>query len=152
MLQNFYPQLLAVHSFLRWFVLIAAVAAILVALAGWSGKRPADGSLRRYSLIFVSLIDFEFLLGLLIYFAASPITRAALQNFGAAMQQHESRFFAVEHVTFMLLAVICAHVGAVLSRKGANEARKHRGAAIAYIISFLLILGGIPWFRPLFRF
>ena len=151
MLQNFYPQLLTFHGLLRWLVLLAALLAIGAALAGWSGNRPSTSGLRRFGAIFVGLVDLEFILGILLYFFASPITRTALQNFGAAMKQHESRFFAVEHVTFMLLALVCAHIGSVLARKGATEARKHRGAAIAYLISLLLILGGIPWFRPLFR-
>jgi hypothetical protein len=57
----------------------------------------------------------------------------------------------VEHSFVMLLAVVCAHVGGILSRKGKTEMAKYRGAAVAFIISLLLILGGIPWWRPLFR-
>ncbi|MGH8093571.1 MAG: hypothetical protein ACREIF_08870 [Chthoniobacterales bacterium] len=152
MLQNLYPQLLALHGFLRWVVLAAAVAAIFVAFSGWSGTKPAGTNLRKFSVIFVIAIDLELLVGLLLFFGASPITRAALANFGEAMKQHESRFFTVEHTTLMLLAVICAHLGAALSRKGRTDLMKYRGAAVAYSLSLLLLLGGIPWWRPLLRF
>src|SRR5450432_312342 len=138
MLQNLYPFLLAFHGMLRWVVLAAALAAILVALSGWTGTKPAGAKLRRFSVIFVIAIDLELLIGLLLYFGASPITRAALANLGEAMKNQESRFFAVEHTTLMLLAVIGAHVGAALSRKGRTDLMKYRGAAIAYIISLLL--------------
>jgi hypothetical protein len=151
MLQNLYPSLLAAHNTLRWFVLLAALAAILVAASGWSGTKPAGTNLRRFSLIFVIAIDLEFLIGLLLYFFASPITRAALANMGQAMKQHEPRFFTVEHTALMLLAVICAHVGGALSRKARTDLAKYRGSAIAYTISLLLMLYGIPWWRPLLR-
>jgi len=58
----------------------------------------------------------------------------------------------VEHTTLMFLAVVCAHVGGALARKGRTDLKKYRGAAIAFTLSLLLMLGGIPWFRPLFRF
>ena len=51
----------------------------------------------------------------------------------------------------MFLAVICAHVGGALSRKGRTNLMKYRGAAVAYTISLLLVLSGIPWWRPLLR-
>ena len=152
MLQNLYPHLLAFHGLLRWVVLMAAVAAIFVAFSGWSGTKAADKNLRLASVIFVIAIDLELLIGLLLFFGASPITRAAMANLGEAMKQQESRFFTVEHTLLMLLAVLCAHVGAALARKGRTDLMKYRGAAIACTVSLLLLLGGIPWWRPLLRF
>jgi hypothetical protein len=107
--------------------------------------------LRRCSAVFVGAIDLQFLLGLILYFGVSPLTQIAFQNMPAAMKDHELRFFTVEHTTYMLIALISAHVGSALSRKGRTDLRKYRGAAIAYAISLLVILGGIPWWRPLFR-
>ncbi|MEO8043276.1 MAG: hypothetical protein ABI674_00085 [Spartobacteria bacterium] len=152
MLQNLYPHLLAFHGLLRWVALAAAVTAILVALSGWSGTKPAGKNLRLGSLIFVIAMDIQLLLGLVLFFGASPITRAAMADFGAAMKEHESRFFTVEHTLLMLLAVVCAHVGAALARKGRTDLMKYRGPAIAYSVSLLLLLAGIPWWRPLLRF
>ena len=150
-MQNLYPYLLAWHGLFRWVVLATALVAIFVAFSGWSAAQPASANLRRYSLFFVIAMDIEFLLGLLLYFGASPITRAALADFGAAMKQQEPRFFAVEHTTLMLLAVVCAHIGGALSRKGRTESMKYRGAAMAFTLSLLLMLAGIPWWRPFFR-
>jgi hypothetical protein len=146
-----YPHLLALHGMLRWVVLAAAVAAMIVALSGWSGKKPAGPALRRCGIFFVVCIDLEFLLGLILYFVASPLVRAAFHNMAAAMKNHELRFFAVEHTTYMLLAVVCAHLGAALSRKAKTDVVKYRGAAISYAFSLLLIVAGTPWWRPLLR-
>jgi hypothetical protein len=151
MLQNFYPYLLAFHGLLRWVVLAAAVAAIFVAISGWKGPKPISGMFLRFGIIFVLLMDLEFLLGVLLYFGASPLPKMAFQNMAAAMKDHELRFFAVEHTTYMFVAVIFAHVGGALSRKGKTDLAKYRGAAICYSLSLLLILAGIPWWRPLLR-
>ena len=151
MLQNFYPHLLAFHGLLRWVVLAAAVAAIFVAISGWKGTKPVSGMLLRFGIVFVAAMDLEFLLGLLLYFGASPLTKMAFQNMAAAMKDHELRFFAVEHTTYMFVALILAHVGGALSKKGKTDLAKYRGAAICYSLSLLLMLAGIPWWRPLLR-
>ena len=151
MLAEIYPQLLAFHGLVRWFVLAAAIAATLVAFAGWSGTKPA-GKLRLFTVIFVIAMDVQFLIGLALYFWLSPVTKAAFADFAAAMKDKELRFFTVEHTLMMVLALVCAHIGAALSRKGRTDQKKFRGAAIAYTISLILILGGIPWWRPLLRY
>jgi hypothetical protein len=151
MLQNFYPHLLGLHGILRWVTLAAAVAAIVVAASGWSGTKPASAALVRFGIIFVGLMDLQFLLGLILYFGASPVTKAAFQDMAAAMKDHELRFFSVEHTTYMFVAVILAHIGGALSRKAKTDVAKYRGAAICYTLSLLLVLAGIPWWRPLLR-
>ena len=129
MLQNLYPHLLGFHGLFRWVVLAAAVAAIFVAFSGWSGTKPPSANLRRFSVLFVIAMDIELLVGLLLYFGASWTLRAALAS----------------HTMLMLLAVVCAHVGGALSRKAGNDLMKYRGAAVAYTISLLVMLAGIPW-------
>jgi hypothetical protein len=99
----------------------------------------------------VATIDLQLLVGLILYFAVSPLTRMAFQNMAVAMKDHELRFFSVEHTTYMLIAVILAHVGAVMSRRAATDRAKYRAATIAYAISLLVMLAGIPWWRPLLR-
>jgi hypothetical protein len=152
MLQNLYPHLLGLHGILRWVVLAGAIAAILMAASGWSGSKPLSLSLQRFSVIFVAAIDLEFVVGVILYFGASPVTKMAFQNMAAAMKDHELRFFAVEHTTYMFLAVIFAHLGAALIRKAKTNSVKYRGATISYCFSLLLMLAGIPWWRPLLRF
>ena len=150
MLADIYPQLLALHGLLRWFVLGAALAAIFIAFAGWSGQQPG-GKLRLFTVVFVIAMDIEFLIGLVLFIWLSPVTHSAFANFADAIKNREPRFFTLEHTTMTLLALICTHVGAALSRKGRTEQSKHRVAAIAYTIALILILAGIPWWRPLLR-
>ena len=152
MIAAMYPHLLAFHGLLRWVALIAGIIAVVIATSGWSGKKPVTPGLRKSGIAFVITMDLQLLIGLILYFAVSPVTKMAFQNMAAAMKVHELRFFTVEHTTYMLVAVILAHVGGAISRKGKTDRGKYRGASICYILSLLLILAGIPWFRPLLRF
>lgn len=150
-MQAAYPYLLDFHNFLRWVALAAGLAALMVAAGGWSGTKTTNQPLVRFAMIFVASMDLQLLLGLILYFGASPVVHQALQNMSAAMKVKELRFFAVEHTITMLIALVFAHVGGALARKAKTVAGQYRGAAICFALSLLLILVGTPWFRPLFR-
>ena len=148
-----YGLVLDVHSWLRWAVIIAGLWTLLRA---WlPGRRPWTAADDRSVRLFIIALDIQFLLGLLLYFALSPFTRQAMADFGAAMKVAGLRFFAVEHVVGMLVAITLAHIGAARIRKTPPE-RRHRLAAIYFLLALLAILASIPWpgmpaGRPLFR-
>jgi hypothetical protein len=76
----------------------------------------------------------------------------ALGDMGAAMKVKELRFFTVEHTTFMLIAIVLAHIGSIRAKRAATDALKYRRMLVWYAASFLVLLVGIPWvLRPLFR-
>ena len=55
------------------------------------------------------------------------------------------RFFAVEHVAGMLIAIIIAQVGYSISKRAATDRSKFVRATVTYTIAFILILVSIPW-------
>ena len=61
------------------------------------------------------------LLGLLLYFVFSPLTKAALGDFAGAMKDPLMRFWAVEHVFGMVIGVALAHVGHVAGQAGGDR-------------------------------
>ena len=144
-----YTFILATHNIVRWLILIAAVVAIGLATIGWLGKKEWSKADNLSGVIYVSLIDLNVLLGLTLYLFLSPLTRAAFANFGAAMSDDRVRFFTVEHIAGMIIAVILAHIGRSTARKATDALKKHRTAAIWFSLSVAVILLMIPWFRPL---
>ncbi|MEJ2708099.1 MAG: hypothetical protein P8074_10845 [Anaerolineales bacterium] len=144
-----YTTILAIHNVLRWFVILAGLVAVILAYAGWFGKRQWTSADRMAGLFFSIGMDLQVLLGLILYFFLSPLTRAVFQNFGAAMSDAQIRFFGLEHIFYMILALILVHVGRAVSRRPKEAVMKHRNAAIAYTLAFVLILIAIPWWRPL---
>ena len=147
---DIYTVILSLHNLVRWVVVILAILALVRAYRGWLGRREWTDGDRKSGVFFSAALDTQLLLGLILYFI-SPLTRAALQDFGAAMGNPGLRFFALEHVFYMLLAVILVHIGSVRSRRARTDLDKHRLAAIFYTLAVVLILIAIPWSRPLIR-
>ena len=146
-----YPIVLTLHSWVRWIVAIAAIAAVARAFYGWAGKKDWAKLDDQLGLLFSTSLDVQLLLGLILYIFLSPLTQAAFKNFSAAMSDSTLRFFTVEHLLTMIVAVVLGHVGRALSKKAAESVAKHRLAAILYGLATLAILFAIPWSRPLFR-
>ena len=108
-------------------------------------------------MAFVSALDLQLLLGLLLYLVISPSMAEIRANFGAAMKDPVARFWAVEHITSMLVAVVLVHVGRVLGRKAATPDSRRMKLFICFGIATVLMLLAIPWpgmraGRPLLRF
>ena len=116
-----YSATLLLHSWLRWAVILFGLIAIWRAIDGARSRRawlPGDD---RFCKIFLGVLDLQMLLGLLLYFVFSPLTKAALGDFAGAMKDPLMRFWAVEHVFGMIIGVALAHVGHV-----AGQARGDR--------------------------
>ncbi len=152
---NAYSIFLTIHSWTRWAVLITAVLSIVTAWQGWSGGVAWTATKARFASWFVNTTSIQLVIGLILYGALSPITLKAFSDFGAAMKDDVSRFWAVEHTVMMLISVALVHIGAGRIRKGADDKAKHRAAAIFFTIAFVVIMASIPWsginVRPLFR-
>jgi uncharacterized membrane protein HdeD (DUF308 family) len=150
-----YTLVLVLHSWLRWAALVAGVAATVTAFSDRS-KTLAQGRSDMWALVAMSLLDLQMLLGLVLYLVLSPNTRAIFDNFAATMRDPAARFFAVEHVTLMLAAVVLAHLGRVLARKAKTAESKRSRMLICFGLATILMIIGIPWpgmasGRPLFR-
>ncbi len=146
-----YNAVLILHSFVRWLVIVIGIVAFVRAFRGLYGKEmwtPADD---RVGMAFTMSMDVQVLLGLLLYVFFSPLTRIIFRDFGAAMANAGTRFFAVDHIFLMIVALVLAHVGRAASRRAQAAAAKHRRAAIFFGLALLLILVSIPWSRPLLR-
>jgi hypothetical protein len=145
-----YGFILALHNIIRWIVLFFGVLAVGRALLGWLRGKEWTSAERKWGVFFTSAVDTQLLLGFLLYFVLSDITKAALKDFGAAMSNSGLRFFAVEHVLAMVLGVVFAHLGSALPKKVDVSDKKFKRAVIWFGLALLTILAGIPWSRPLF--
>jgi|SRR5215470_12944688 len=149
-----YSLVLTLHSWIRWIALVAGVG---VTLAAIRGKVEGDRSIAdRWGMAAMMALDVQMLLGLILYLGVSPNMQEILNHFGESMRQADTRFWAVEHVTAMMIAVVLAHVGRVLARKAPTVAAKRTRLLITFGLATVLMLVGMPWpgrpgGRPLFR-
>jgi hypothetical protein len=152
-----YSAVLSVHSWLRWVVLILAVLVVVRAVMGRSRQTPWTAADEHAGKWFVASLDLQMLLGLLLYVALSPATAEAFNDFGAAMRISPLRFWAVEHLVGMVIAVALAHIGRVRVRRATDPKARHTTALVFTAISLVVMVLSIPWpgfpnGRPLFRF
>ena len=151
-----YSALLIIHNLLRWVVLLLAILAIVRAVLGITGRREWASGDQFAGQWFGRMLDVQLLIGLVLYIFLSPFTREAFGDFGAAMRNAPLRFFAVEHILAMSIAVALVHVGTVRVKKAKDAAQRHKSALIFYALALVLMLLSIPWpgtpgGRPLLR-
>jgi hypothetical protein len=149
-----YSTVLILHSWIRWFALVAVIGALFAAVRG---KVEGSQSIAdRWGLFAMMTLDIQMLLGLLLYLVVSPNMAEIRAHFGEAMQNPQLRFWAVEHSAAMFVAVILAHVGRVLARKAKTPAAKRSRLIACFGVAAVALLLGQPWpgmpaGRPLFR-
>ena len=136
-----YQVLLILHSNLRWFVLGAGLVAVYRAYVGWTGRRLFSKGDNAFGASFVGFM----------------LLQLKAMKVAGAMKDPAVRFFGMEHVAVMVLAIVIAQVGRTLSKRALSDTAKHKKAFIYYGIALLLVLLMIPWglwnpYRPLFRY
>jgi len=138
-----YTTVLLLHSWIRWIALVACVGVTLAALRG---RVEGDKSIAdRWGLVAMMALDLQMLLGLVLYLGLSPTMQEILNHFGESMKRADTRFWAVEHVSAMFIAIVLSHAGRVLARKAATTDIKRRRLLACFGIATLLILIGMPW-------
>ncbi len=147
-----YATLVAFHNILRWVVVVLGIFVTVRAFMGWFGKREWSEGFRKLGVYLTMSIDIQLLLGGLLYFVFSDWALKAILDKGMAfvMGQSEYRFFAVEHILLMVIGIVFVHLGSALPKRADDSQTKFKRAAIWFGLGILLILGGIPWQRPLF--
>jgi hypothetical protein len=135
-----YSILVTTHSVLRWILLISLVLTLIYAAFNRAGKQPFNNSIKNLSATTVRLLHLQLLVGIILYFISPKVIFS-----GMAMKAHLSRFFLVEHLTGMLIAVILITIGYSKAKKMISDQKKYNTILIYYTIGFLAIMAAIPW-------
>lgn len=134
-----YDILNNLHSWNRYILLLALIFVLFRAYSGWLGKKQYGKADNAASAAALGLTHLQLLLGLLLY-VTSPRTNEAFADMGAAMKNPWLRYFAVEHMMVMLIAVAAIQVGRTLSKKATNDEQKFKKLAIWTSVGVGLII------------
>lgn len=141
-------KLLALHSIFRWLATFGLLAGIGVGYWGWIGNRAYgvwDDRIRKWAMI---LAQIQMAIGLWLYFV-SPTVKVMFNYFSVAVHQRDVRFFGMEHITSMILAVAMITLGSIKAKRKAQDSDKFRLMAIWFTIAAIIILFAAPWpFMP----
>ena len=140
-----YTGLLHLHNTLRWVLLIALILSIY--------KLFTNKDALKTSKTLLMSAHASLLVGLYQYIAG-PLGLKMIQSAGmaATMKDAASRFWAMEHIFSMILAIVFITIGHVKYKKTQNVGPTR----ILYVIALILILLAMPWpfreaiGRPLF--
>lgn len=148
---SLYSVMLHAHSVGRWIVLLLLLFAIINSLL--AGNRPYIRSDNRLGLLLTISADLMLLIGIYLFFVG-PLGYKTIQDGGmsAVMKDPYNRFFAVEHLAGMLIAIVLMHIGKAQGKRPIGDRAKHRRTMIFYLVALLIILASIPWpFREIFQ-
>jgi len=133
-----YTGLLHTHSLLRYFILLALVVVIVKSLMGLLNRQPygkLDNRLGLYLFIFTHM---QLLIGLILYFV-SPFVKFGSET----MSDKATRYWTVEHLTAMLIAVVLITLARTTSKRMTDDSAKHKRKLIFNSIALIVIVGTI---------
>lgn len=144
-----YNTLLALHSLTRWLVLGSLALALFCAYRGWLLKKTVSKTDNQIRIISAAVAHVQLVLGLTLYFI-SPIVNYFLHNFKTAVHERVIRFFGLEHITMMLVAIVLITIGSANAKRKPTDEQKFKTWAIWYTVALVIIFFSIPWaFSPL---
>jgi len=129
-----YGVLLHLHSGFRYIVLLLVLLAIIRAWLGWLGKVTYSESHRKLNLFALISVHTQLLIGILLYFV-SPFVKFSSDT----MKDATTRYWTVEHLTGMLIAIVLITIGHARSKRGATSDAKHKSIAIFYTLALIVI-------------
>ncbi len=133
-----YSTFLQFHSALRYLVFIALFIVIIMALMGIVNKKSFGKWDNKFSLYLLILTHLQLLIGLALY-TVSPWVK-----FGSdTMKNKDYRYWTVEHLTVMLIAIVLITVARISSKKMTSDIAKHKRLFYFNIIALILIIVGI---------
>lgn len=127
------------HSYNRYLLFAAILFVLFRSYSGWLGNKRYEQPDKIGSAALTGLTHLQLLLGLILYFI-SPFSTAAMADMKSAMKSDWLRYFGVEHITVMMIAVICIQAASTLTKRNNDDLNKHRKTAIWVSVAVVLIL------------
>lgn len=140
---EFHIALQHLHSMLRWLLLVVLIFVVITSFIGWKNGKiytKGHGKLVFYTVLIAHL---QLITGLVLYFLGPWANRLTMM--ADTMRDPVSRFFAVEHLLGMLIAIVLITIGSARAKRVAEDAGKYKVVFTLFGIALLLILLSIPW-------
>lgn len=139
-----YNGMLHLHSVLRWVIFILLLVAIYKSYS--DRKNEFTISHRKIGLVLMICADVMLLVGLYQWFTGPwGLKNIQAVGFKEIMSNTYYRFFAIEHTTGMLLAIILIHLAYSYCKKEIAGPQKHKRLLLYYGLALLIILISVPW-------
>ena len=125
------------HSGLRWVALILLILAIINAFT----SKTYEKKHKMINLFAMVILHTQLLIGLVQYFGTS----SKVQFIEGWMKNPLLRFYGMEHLAGMLIALIVVTIGHSKSKRGSTPEEKYKPIKLWYVVGLILIVASIPW-------
>ena len=141
-----YTDLLDLHSVLRWVILVLALVAIFKSYSGMTAGKVFSAGDRKVGLFLMIAAHTTLVVGFYLWLAG-PYGLANIRNlgFGEVMRDRVYRFYAVEHLVGMLIAIVLITLGRGAAKKNISDRAKHKRTFWYILVALVIILATIPW-------
>jgi hypothetical protein len=130
---------------MRWVVLIFGLLSLISGMRGMGGGRDFAAGDKRNALFFMISCDIQLLLGLALYFTMGYYRNFSGGNIGTVMKDSVMRFWTVEHLIGMLIAIILVHIGYSGTKGDRRDLLKFRRLFWCTLIALVIMIAMIPW-------
>jgi hypothetical protein len=141
-----YTALLYLHSILRWVILVLGVVAVFKSYSGMTAGKPFSAGDGKVGLFLMIAAHTTLLVGLYLWLTG-PWGLANIRNlgFGEVMKDRVYRFYAVEHLVGMLIAIVLITLGRGAAKKPIPDRAKHKRTFWFILVALVIILATVPW-------
>ena len=126
-----YTGLLHLHSALRYVVLVLVLLAIVQAIT--AGSKPYTATNKKINLFALISAHLQLVIGLILYFISPNVDFSKMSN-------PIFRYWNVEHITMMILAIVLITIGYSKSKRAKEDKAKHRAIYIFYTLAIVIVL------------
>jgi hypothetical protein len=140
-----YTALLHFHSVWRWIAFVLPLVVLQRSSRAALVRAPYAPIDRKLLLATTIALDVQLLVGLALWAGVSPLGLGSFSTTPGLMKNPVLRYWAVEHGSTMLIAIIAFHALSASAKKLSDEAAKHKRIAIACAVVVILVLVNMPW-------
>lgn len=119
-------------------MLFALIASIIRGLRGWISTQPFTKTDEKLSVWLMIMAHTQLLLGFTLYFVSPVVIFSS-----ASMKDSVTRYWLVEHVFTMVLAIVLITLARITTKKLTDDVAKHKRIFLYNIIALGLILMAI---------
>lgn len=127
-----YKTIIGIHVWTSIVFIIVAVILCLRIFTGLKNRRDYTKAENRLEIIFLALLYLGLILGVILYFMLDPESKPQMVSLQEAQDNAVQRFWAIEHFTIMLFALILSQIGRLFTIKKIPDIQKFRYAMFYY--------------------
>jgi len=135
-----HTTIINIHIFANAVFTVIAIILCLKSLIGYLNHKKFGKNLIYLEYGYLGFLYFGLVLGIILYFFYHQAYDLSQINFKELQKESISRFWAIEHFSVMVFALMISQIGKIFTSKSISDRDKYKYALFYYGIATLIIL------------